>query len=179
MDSALNEIFQMQNLEECIIDYYPHIIMQYDTGGIFQNETFTSLNVPNAHESCDTVTEYVHREKKLIIHESGDREYLSIQQKMHKLSDGLFVVSKVDCIDPNKFPILCKYYDICNKKIKSYDDKYITTSIISESISKNNINYIKMSFTITPTIIRDDVIKRKIIKRFKEVVSLLPRKESP
>jgi hypothetical protein len=167
MEQIINNIFQTPDLENCTVEYYPHVIVQYKQGGVFKNENITKLDIKKSYETTDTITEYVHREKKFIVHKNGDREYLKIQQKINHLSqeNGLFVVSKIECIDPNKFPVLSQYYDISKKTIKMYDGKYTTTSIITE----DDLTYIKLSFSI----VYDDIMCKKIIKNLKELISLL------
>jgi hypothetical protein len=176
MENIIEQIFQKQELDGCTVEYYPHIFLNYTTGGTFKNENISELKINNAYITDDNVTEYIHREKKMIIHNNGDREYFNIKQKYNDISKdaGLFIVSKIECIDPNKFPILSQYYDISNKIIKSYDYRYINISLIKENIliDKNQhseITYIKISFVIP----NDISIKKKIIKHIKEVLSSL------
>lgn len=175
MEDTIKEIFAIPKLDGCVVDFYPHIIQQYNTGGIIKNERDTIFNLQMYPVREEKYIEYIHREKKLIIYDSGDREYVSVQQKLHKITNGLYVVSKIDCIDPNKFPILNKYYDVKRKSTKIYDDKYITISIISEydkdtvTPSSDDITYIKLSFVIN----YDDHYRRSIIRHLTEVISLL------
>ena len=169
-DSTISEIFDIPIVSEHnIVEYYPHIIQQYNHGGMFKDEKFELVNNENYSVKTDIFTEYIHREKKLVVHESGDREYLLIKQLACKLSNGLDIVSDVECIDPNKFPVLNKYYDICKKNVVSYEDNYITISSISE---KNN-NYIKLSFQIPKKF--DEQYKRRVLRHFKAALSLLPQ----
>jgi len=177
MANIINEYIFDNNLDKCTVDYYPHISVQYNTGGMIINETCESLNIPNFGISEETLTEYTYRDKKLIIYDSGNKEYLSVNQKLHKISDGLFIISKVDCIDPNKFPILKKYDNICKKNIISYDHKYFTTSLVTEIYQDSNnvektIKYIQISFTIT----NDERYNNHLMKYFREVVSSLQNK---
>lgn len=174
MDDTIKEIFSVPKLDGCTVEYYPHIIKQYNSGGIIKNDKNKTFNLQKYPMKEETCIEYVHREKKLIMYDSGDREYVSVQQKLHKITDGLYVVSKIDCIDPNKFPILNKYHDVKRKMTKIYDDKYITISVISEHnmntmLSQDDITYIKLSFVIN----YDEHYKRSVIRHFIEVVSSL------
>ena len=134
------------------------------------------------------IIEYIHREKKLIVDDTGNREYMTIQQKFHSLCEfknkthdtnsALIVVSKIEYIDPNKFPILNKYHDVSKKSMKIYDDKYIAINVISEydfndkknyEHDKQIITYIKLSFAVH----NNEQYKRSVIRHFKEVISLL------
>lgn len=184
METTIDEIFANPRLDGCIVEYYPHVILQYENGGTLKNDANLDLSVFSKFATRDEkYTEYIHREKKLTVYSSDDnecnnREYVTVQQKYNKLipvtnsketvpvSACLFVVSKIDCIDPNKFPILNKYYDICEKTVKIFDDKYLTISIIQEK----SITYIKISFAVN----RDVQYKRGVLRHLKEVISLLP-----
>lgn len=176
MSNIINEYISDPTLEKCIVDFYPHIQLNFKTGGFLINETCDELKIPNIGITEENVTEYIHRDKKLIIYESGNKEYLSINQKSNKINNGLFIVSKIDNIDPNRFPILKNYDNICKKNIITYDNKYFTTSLIHESYSENNkdknIKYIQISFIIT----NDERFNIHLIKHFKEVVSSLQNK---
>jgi hypothetical protein len=190
MENIIKEILSTPKFDGCVVEYYPHVIRQYETGGFIKNETELVFNPPNIPTRTEKMVEYIHREKKLVVYESGDREYLSVQQKFNQLCDGspnsatydgtgkmensaLVIVSKVDCIDPNKFPMLNKYYDICRKTVTIFDDKYITISIISENNidGESQFTYIKISFLIH----NNEQYKRGVLRHFREVVSLLPR----
>lgn len=179
MEKELTHIVLDSNFEDCVVDYYPHIDMtiddltqipmnehnNYAIVGQIRNEIDFSINLPNCQYIDDKLTEYSYRDKKLVIHESNEREYLLIQQKYNKISDGLFVVSKIDCIDPNRFPMLNQYHTVSTKVIRKYEHKLISLYIIHEY----NDTYIKLSFTL----VNNDKYKKDIIKQFKEVISLL------
>lgn len=175
MEQTIEELFTREDLIGCTVDYYPHIVKQYENGGTLKNENNVSINCKPTRIICDTATEYVYGWMKMIIHDDHTREYLSSMCKDHKITDGLYIVSKIDCIDPNKFPILCKYYDISTKISKIYYDKYVTLQIINEqwcdgkNEQKNNATYIKISFQIE----NGEQYKRGVIRHIKEVISLL------
>lgn len=171
-ENIIEEIFNLPDLDECVVEYYPHVNVLYESGGSFQNETNIDFKFPNYSITDEDVTEYVYHDKKLIFHHNtNDREYTLIQQRFNKIQDGLFIVSKIDYIDPNRFPILCQYYDKTQKHIKTYFGKYLTVFVITE----NDINYLKISFNIN----YDEHYKKKIIKNLKEVISLIQQKQSP
>lgn len=164
MEQTINDIFAIPNMDGYVVEYYPHITKQYEQGGIIANDD--GINIANRKiMKEETVVEYIYREKKLLVHENGDREYISAQQEYNIIGDGLYVISNIEYIDPNKFPILNKYYDTIRKTVTTYDDKYITISIINEG----NFSYLKISFTIN----YNEQYKRSIIRHIKEVLSSL------
>ena len=87
----------------------------------------------------------------------------------------MIIVSENENIDPNKFPILNKYNDVIEKNIINYDEHYITISLITELSSNNKKKYIKLSFNIPKNI--NDSTKIKIMKHFKEAISLIPNSQ--
>lgn len=164
MEKTIETIFSIKENQDCEIDYYPHIIKQYENGGRFVQENFSKIDFDDTKE----ITEYIFRNKKLIVNKMGDREYNIEHQKMTILADGLYVVTKVECIDPNKFPVLHKYYDISHKIIHSKEYKYITISYIQE----DDLQYIKLSFPV------DTENMKKIIKQLKDVREIIERTSS-
>lgn len=175
IENIIKEILLNPNLYGCIVEYYPHIIKLYDMGGQIKTENLSTFTISNYSIMSDTITEYIHREKKMIVHESDnnqlccDREYLNIQQKHNMLTtEGLFIVSRIEHIDPNKFPILNKYYDITKKKIKTFRNKYISVSIINETEHFDE-QYIKLSFGVN----NNEQYINSVLRHVKGVIALL------
>jgi hypothetical protein len=176
MINILKECIYDVNFDKHEFEYYPHIQIQYDIGGYITNETCNELDIPNIGITEEIIDEYTYHDKKLNIYNSGNKEYLVFQQKFFKINNGLILVSKKDCIDPNKFPILKNYDNMCQKHIINYDNKYFTTSLITETYKESNIEkkikYIKLFFTI----INNEQYNKHLIKHFTEVISLLQNK---
>lgn len=173
MEEFLTEIFSDHNFDDCVFEYYPHINIQYKTGGTIVNENIETLNMPFSLIKTDTITEYIYRERKMIVESSGDKEYQNVHQ-IHcyvkpNNANGLVIISQIEYIDPNKFPVLNSYYDINKKVVRTYDDKYITIQLISEN---NDMNYIKISFNIT----QNEEYKKRIKRHFTKVISWLQQK---
>lgn len=177
----ITKLYSNHELEGCIVEYYPHIEHTYTYGGEIVNEKGTVgedveneklIRIP--YSECE-YTEYVHGWKIMNIYENGMREYKCIEQKYVDVHDGLYVVSKIDYIEPNKFPILSKYYDVCHKYIKTYNDKYIDISYIKEYAEKglrrmeNNDYkiYLKLTFEINPK------CQKNLIRHFTSIISLI------
>lgn len=163
MDSELEHIVLNNNFEDCLVEYYPHIETRSSFGKII-SET-KPINISKCEYTDDEYDEYVHLDKKMLIHANGEREYLMIQQKYNKISDGLFIVSKITCIDPNRFPILNNYHITSHIKIRTYEYKSISINVIEE----NDEIIVKISFNI----VNNEKYKKDLIKHFREVISLL------
>jgi len=164
MEETIRKLFLNEDFDGCVVEYYPHITKMYETGGMIKDEKNINLNFSKYQVKEEEYTEYVFHDMKKIMYETGEREYTITQQKFCCVEDGLYVVSKTECIDPNKFPVLNKYYDICHKKIKTFSNKYISISVISE----NNKIHLKMSFNI----ISDEHHQHGVIRCLKEAISL-------
>lgn len=154
--------------EQLTIDYYPHIVVDYATGGHLMNETITEYekifdNDGKYTKNVYDYTEYVHNNKKMLVHANNDKEYIEISQLECIVSKGLYNLHNFIHIDPNKFPILNKYYDVCNYHELVYKNKYLNVHLISDLT--NSISFIKISFSLPKydTYQTDDKLK-KIIK---------------
>jgi len=181
IENIIKNIFEIIKLNEhCVIEYYPHINLVYNCGGYLKNETVDKLNLPDAkyNITTDSYTEYIHREKKMIIHENGEKDFVKNHQIHYHIQQidetiGLIVISEFEYIDPNKFPILHKYYDVVKKNIINYDDRFLTVSLITENPNEPTMKkYIKISFNIPKNF--DELCKKRIIKHLKEALSLIP-----
>lgn len=170
-DASEYGMANFQSLHDCVIEYYPHIKRCQSNCGYIYNNTHTidALfdNISGYVITKYKCVDYTHRQKKMIIYESGNKEILSIQQKWNIMTDngGLLIASKIECIDPNRFPILCNYDEISRKLVKLYSGKYMNIFIITEG----NATYPKITFTIP----HDEQHKRGLIRHFNEVISLL------
>ena len=178
MEETITEIFKIPNVDGTTVDYYPHIKADGRIG-YFLDEPTVQFNAQNFSQKEEKYTEYVHYNKRMVIHETGERDYMLHKQVFQKIADGLFVVSKIEYIDPNRFPILCKYHAVCRRTIKTYDDKYITVSIITEEYPNENylgrLTYIKISFIIENT----DKFMNGVIRHIKAALSSICNNMSP
>lgn len=164
MDIIAN-IFSNPEFDGSLVEYYPHVNIQYETGGTIVNEDLDKLKINLKLRKTEKCTEYIYREKHLTVYDE-EREYQNIQQQKSFINNGLIVISKVENIDPNKFPVLNNYYDIIKKTVQTYDDKYITFTITSE---EDGITYTKISFTV----VQNDTYKKKILRHLKAIISSL------
>jgi hypothetical protein len=179
MEKYINALFLNTDLEGCVVEYYPHIEnISSKCGNIRDEKPYLDKdenNIKLSHLQCSEseYTEYIHGWKIMNIYESGIHEYKYIQQKYTDIHDGLYVVSKIDYIEPNKFPILSKYYDIRHKKTKTYHDKYFDISYIKEErkdeMSEEKVNkiYLKLIFEINTK------YQKNIIRHITSIISLL------
>lgn len=172
MENIISNLFDNDDLDGCTVEYYPHIEMKYNFGGSLKNEKFDKYKI-NMKSTEEQLVEYIFRDKKLTISEDETREYSMTQQKQNIIKDGLFIVSKIECIDPNRFPILNEYYDISKKNITKFEFKYITLLFVREK----NINYIKITFQLFTDKLKKETYKRKTIRDIKEAISLLQQTE--
>lgn len=171
MDTFLNKVLKNPSYEGHTIEYYPHIELLYETGGVIRNEDITELKIPYTQIKKSIFTEYVYNEKCLRVYDNKEREYLHAQQICNKIitdvetsTSAIIIMSMYEYIDPNKFPIINKYHDIRKKIVSTYEYKNITIDLITE---QPDINNLKISFMVPC----NEQLKKKIMIHFKEVVS--------
>lgn len=169
-----NEILTREIFNDCVVEYYPHINLHHSHGGSLVSEDFSQLKIPSQIISNKNIVEYVLGDKKMIItidnmsDAEKNKEYILLQQKAHYIDSGLFVVSNIKNIDPNRFPNIDKYYDVVRKHEITYESKCVKLMLITEKINDDDkLNYIKIEFSIS------DVNKISVQKHFREVVSWL------
>jgi hypothetical protein len=164
MEDTINEIFAIKQLDGCVVEFYPHIEQTSQNCGTIRDEILENIKIDNLQFSDDEYTEYIHGWKIMSVFRNFVHEYKYIQQKYIKLNNGLFIVSKIDYIDPNKFPILSKYYDISHKKVRTYHDKYLSISFITEN---EEHTYLKISFEI------NSKCQTGILRHLTSIISLI------
>jgi hypothetical protein len=163
---TINDVFNNPEYEGLTLNYYPHLTNQYNSGGQFKNETISDISKYYSEPPIEeSYTEYVHKDKSMFvtkyINESENavlnKDFQYNHQIDYRITDGLYLIMKIEKIDPNRFPILQKYYNTIETNVKSFNEKYINVSLITEN---QTLTYLKISITIT----NDDHIKKKIIK---------------
>lgn len=169
-EQIIDRICLSSDMTGCVINYYPHIIKQYTNGGKFKNENFNELKIFTKNLVEEITTEYIYKNKKMIVDANGNKEFQCIQQKTCFMNNGLYEVLNIEFIDPNKFPILNKYYDVSKKHVYKYLDKYVTVSLINETIDeKTTINYIKLSFSVP----QNETQKQSLYRHLKAIIALI------
>lgn len=152
------------------VEYYPNIKLMYQNndvfGGTIMNENISKIKLPYDIVKHTEYTEYTHNEKHLRVYsgETKKREFIHVSQVDNKIIDGLFVLSKYEYIDPNKFPIMNRYYDVKHVKSTSCERKGVEIFLIEE---KDTISYSKISFIVP----ENEQLKKKIKKEFTTVCS--------
>lgn len=169
------QILQTEQYNDCIVEYYPHIIMHTDKcGSIITTEDFSKLKIPIERDDDKNIVEYICGDKKMIIiidnlyEEEKCKEYMNVQQKGYFIDNsGVFVIANIKNIDPNRFSNVDKYFDVVRKHEITYRNKCISLTLVTEKNEENELNYIKIWFNIS------DTNKKSLSKHFKEVISWL------
>jgi hypothetical protein len=181
MNTYLDTLLSNPDYEKMTVEYYPHIQLHYDANKLYAGSLVNETNIKFPIENVNQVeyTEYTHNEKHLKVYdgEQKKREFIHIVQVDNKIQDGLYVVSKYEYIDPNKFPIMNKYHDIKYIKSQCLSHKGIDIFLIEQRTASNStdsLKYIKLSMVIPS----NEHMKKKFKKEFTVACSLVSQMQS-
>lgn len=181
MSTYLDKLLDNPEYEKMTIEYYPHIQLYYSSDKLYNGHILneTKIKFPKDNVINVEYTEYTHNEKHLRVYdeEPKKREFIHVSQIDNQVQDGLYVLSKYEYIDPNKFPIMNKYHDIKHIKSHCLSHKNIDILLIEQTNTRDPIDslkYIKLSMVIP----NSEQLKKKLKKEFTIACSLVSQMQS-
>jgi len=144
---AVQKILNNDKYNDCLIQIHPIIEMFHENGGsiIIEEKLWNTLQIKfKKYKKTDNIiTSYTFRDLELTIDKQDNRSYIIKNQLKVVINKELVIVSKIEYIPQEKFPILDKYHKSSIQDISSYIFNLINISFIKDN---NDNHYILINF---------------------------------
>ncbi|AYV78757.1 MAG: hypothetical protein Edafosvirus30_8 [Edafosvirus sp.] len=145
--SEVKKIFSDTEYKDCLFQIHPIIEMYHESGGsiVIEEKLWNTLEAKfkKFKKTENVITSYTFRDLELTIDKHDNRSYIIKSPVKIILDKELLIVSKIDYITPEKFPIIDKYHKKSVQNISSYLCNSINVSFI---VDDNNYHYILINF---------------------------------